>query len=405
MNILQINTRYIGGGGAAYIANELHRNINENTECNSKFLYGRGAEGDENSVRITYPKGEIISAAAFRLFSKEININKDMEQYIKKCDVVHLHNIHGYFINFKKLFSLIKKYNKPVVWTLHDMWPITGRCAYSFGCTKWKEHCGNCENKNSYPKTMMDRSESELKLKKEIIGSLNKDKLVVVTPSKWLADICRKSYLNKFNIVDIPNGIETIDIKEGKSDLRKKYKLDENKKVVLFVAADANDERKGIKYILDIIPQCKDYIFVSIGKKIEGFNEDNFIQCGYIKDRKVINEIYKMADIFVIPSLDDNFPTTVLEAFSNGTPVIGFNQGGIPEQIGYDSGVVVNEVSSKALKQKLVEVLEDNDLCKIYSRNAKEKFEREYSIGKFIDRYMEVYKKLEDSNNESRLYN
>ncbi len=162
MKILTINTRYIGGGGAAYIANTLHREINKLDGYSSTFLYGRGIDGDENSKRIIYPKMDYISALSYRLFAKEINFNKNIEEEIKNCDVVHLHNIHGYYIDYVKLFKLLKKYNKKIVWTLHDMWPITGRCGYSFGCNKWKDSCGKCKNKKAYPISIIDRSKKEI---------------------------------------------------------------------------------------------------------------------------------------------------------------------------------------------------------------------------------------------------
>ena len=399
MKILQINTRYIGGGGAAYIANMLHKNLNKLEDYESVFLYGRGINGDGKSHRIIYSKSDYLTALIYRVIGKEFNFNKNFEKYVSECDIVHLHNIHGYYISLKKLFGLIKKYNKPVVWTLHDMWPITGRCAYSFKCEKWKRNCGKCGYKNLYPKTMCDRSARELENKKSIIGSMDKDKLIIVTPSKWLANICKKSYLNKFRIYDIPNGIEYYEINKSKNDLRDEYKIDRNKKVVLFVAADSNDKRKGIKYILDIIPECKDYLFISIGRKIENISYNNFIQLGYINDRQKINEIYSLSDIFVIPSLEDNFPTTVLESFSNSTPVIGFNIGGIPEQITSDVGSIIKEISSYKLKKEIQLLLEDKKRLNMLSNNCSKKFLDEYTLDIFIDRYLNIYKQLYDECN------
>lgn len=397
MKILTINTRYIGGGGAAYIANMLHHQLNKMDEYESTFLYGRGVDGDENSKRIMFNKMDYISALSYRLCGREINFNKNFEEDIKDCDIVHLHNVHGYYINYEILFKLLKKYNKKIIWTLHDMWPITGRCAYSFGCKKWMSGCGNCPNKNSYPKSFIDRSNKELENKNSIIGSIDKENMVIVTPSKWLANMCKKSYLNKFKIIDIPNGIDNFEIKELKDVIRSKYNVAIDKKTVLFVAADTSDERKGIKFILDIIPKCKNYNFISIGKEISEIELENFVQLGYIKDRKKLNEVYLMADIFVIPSLDDNFPTTVIEALSNGTPVIGFNQGGIPEQIDHNkTGRVVNQISSEALQKEIIYVLEDENKLKELSIAAKEKFLKEYKFETFMERYLKEYKSLEE---------
>lgn len=394
MKILTINTRYIGGGGAAYIANTLHQEINKLDGYSSTFLYGRGIDGDENSKRIIYPKMDYLSALSYRLFAKEINFNKNIEEEIKNCDVVHLHNIHGYYINYVKLFKLLKKYNKKIIWTLHDMWPITGRCGYSFGCEKWKEACGQCKNKKVYPISIVDRSKKELENKRKVIGSINKGNMTIVTPSKWLANMCKDSYLNKFNIIDIPNGIEHKEVKISKDELRKKYNLLKEDKVILFVAADTKDERKGIKYILDIIPKCKEYTFISIGKKIENIEFNNFIQLGYISDRTKINEIYSMADVFVIPSLDDNFPTTVLESFANSTPVVGFNIGGIPEQVDNLVGKIVRNINSEDLQKSIIDVLKNKEILNEYSSESRSKFLNEYTLELFIDRYIDEYIKL-----------
>lgn len=393
MKILIINTRYIGGGGAAYIANTLHKEINKIEGYSSIFLYGRGIDGDSNSRRIIYPKTEYISVLSYRLFGKELNFNKDIEEEIKNCDVVHLHNIHGYYIDYIKLFKLLKKYNKKIIWTLHDMWPITGRCGYSFGCEKWKENCGKCENKKSYPISLLDRSERELEQKRKVIGSINKENMTIIAPSKWLANMCKDSYLSKFKIMDIPNGIEHNEVKQSKEELREKYNISKEKKVILFVAADTRDERKGIKYILDIIPKCEKYVFVSVGKEFKNVKFDNFIQLGYISDRIKMNQIYSMVDVFVIPSLDENFATTVLEAFSNCLPVIGFNRGGIPEQIFGNCGVVVKKISSDSLKMELIKLLEDDIKLKSYSNNARKKFLNEYTLSIFINNYIKVYNK------------
>lgn len=396
MKILTINTRYIGGGGAAYIANTLHHEINKIKGYSSTFLYGRGIDGDIKSKRIIYPNMDYISALSYRLFAKEINFNKCIEEEIKECDIVHLHNIHGYYIDYVKLFKLLKKYNKKIVWTLHDMWPITGRCGYSFGCEKWKEKCGKCVNKKVYPVSMIDRSKKELEIKRKIIGSIDKDNMTIVTPSKWLANMCKESYLNKFKIIDIPNGIDHTEVEISKEKLREKYNLSKEDKVILFVAADTKDERKGIKYILDIIPSCNDYTFVSIGKKIENIEFHNFVQLGYISDRTKINEIYSMADVFVIPSLDDNFPTTVLEAFANYTPVVGFNIGGIPEQIDNSVGKIVENINSNELQESIVYILKNEEVLNKYSINSRNKFLTEYTLNLFVKRYIDEYIKLGD---------
>lgn len=397
MKILTINTRYIGGGGAAYIANTLHKEINKIEGYSSTFLYGRGIEGDENSKRIIYPKMDYLSALSYRLLAKEMNFNKNIEEEIKKCDIVHLHNIHGYYINYVKLFKLLKKYNKKIVWTLHDMWPITGRCSHSLECDGWKRNCGECKNRNIYPTSIIDRSHKELEIKRKVIGAICKKNMTIVTPSKWLANMCKDSYLNKFKIIDIPNGIEHKEIKVPKEDLRTKYSLSKKDKIILFVAADTKDKNKGIEYVLDVASRCREYKFISIGKKIENTKLDNFIQMGYISDRHKIDEIYSMSDIFIIPSLADNFPTTILESFANSTPAIGFNIGGIPEQIDGLTGKIVNSISSHELQKNIIDLLENEEMLNKHSIEARNKFLKEYTLKLCVDKYIDEYTKLGDN--------
>lgn len=394
MKILQINTRYIGGGGASYIANLLHTNFNNMEEYSSYFLYGRGQNGASLTKKIIYPYTEYLNALVYRVVGIDFCINKNLESFIIEADIIHLHNIHGYYIQYENLFKLLKKHNKKIVWTLHDMWPITGRCAYSFGCDKWKKCCGNCRSLSLYPKTFYDRSKKEIIKKRKIISSIHKENLIIVTPSIWLGDLCKETYLNQFKIISIPNGIEHEELVADYNDIRKKFNIDPTKKVILFAAADTKDIRKGIHYILDIIPKCQDFLFISFGEKISSIEYCNFIQLGYIKDRQTINEIYYMSDLFIIPSLDDNFPTTVLESFANGTPVIGFNQGGIPEQLADNAGIIVQENSSEELLKEINLLFSDPQRLKMLSENCKKKFHDSYTLSKFIKSYEKVYQNL-----------
>lgn len=394
MKILQINTRYKGGGGAAEVAGNLHRSINKTTLHESTFLYGRGEANDDKAIYIGNKLDVYASALSFRTIGKQLNMHFDsiIEKYIKESDIVHLHNLHGYYIDYRKLISLINKYDKKVVWTFHDVWPITGRCAFSFGCQKWTLGCGNCPNKHIYPKTYNDLSSSDWNLKKKLFNSLNKDKTVLVTPSNWLKDMIGKSYLSDYRVEVINNGVEKPEeIIESKAKIRARYNIDKEAKMILFVAADPNDERKGIKHLLDIIPKMPEYTFASLGKKVNKLNYPNLIQLGYISDRNEINKIYYMSDVYIITSIEDNFPTTVLEAFSNKTPVIGFNTGGIREQIDDECGILVKKLNSHYLLKSIKEYFSNK--CKTeLSKNVYEKFLTNYQVNDFINKYIEIYR-------------
>lgn len=394
MNILHINTRYIGGGGAAAIANLLHNEINKNEGMQSRFLYGRGKSDDPKSIKTSYEFESYISVASTRIFGKSLNrgLSQEVKNEIDNADIIHIHNLHGYYLNYKSLIDYIVENDKNVVWTLHDTWSFTGRCAFTFGCEKWKSGCGNCTKLNIYPSTKKDISDKLWDKKNKLFNKLDKNNTVIVTPSNWLKELVKESYLNEFNVKVINNGVEDSKyIERDKDILRKELGLPLDKKIVLFVAADPNDERKGIKYILDILSSFdENIIFVSMGKKIN-VNSNKLIQLGYKSSRDDIYKVYRASDIFVIPSIDDNFPTTVLEAFANKIPVIGFAQGGIREQIVDQTGIIVDSFESKDLIEAINSLLNDSRKVDFYSNNARKRFVSEYSIKVFFDRYKSIY--------------
>lgn len=399
MKILNINTRYIGGGGAASIANLLHHSINELEEMNSIFLYGRGKAEDFNSIKIAREYESYISAGITRILGKELNrgLSKEVKKQIDDADIIHIHNLHGYYINYEKLINYIVKKDKRVVWTLHDTWCFTGRCAFTFGCTRWKYGCGKCPNKNIYPATNRDISD-KLWLKKNIIfNKLNKDKTIFVTPSIWLKNLMKESFLKEYKVEVVNNGVEDSNfISIDKQILRKELGLPLDKNIVLFVAADPNDDRKGIKYILDILNKVnEDTIFVSIGKKIN-IDNDKLIQLGYKSNRDDIYKIYRASDVFVIPSVEDNFPTTVIEAFANAIPVVGFGTGGITEQIiNGVNGFITENKNSVELLNKINLVLDRINEKEITESNIIKNFNEKYTIEIFKDKYSKIYKNFE----------
>jgi len=397
MNILHINTRYIGGGGAASIANLLHNEINKQKGMTSRFLYGRGKSNDPSAVKIGAEIESYISAGVTRLFGKELNreLSRNIKNEIDNADIIHIHNLHGYYVSYESLMNYIVEKDKKVIWTLHDTWVFTGRCAFTFGCDKWKRGCGDCKNLNVYPATKKDLSDKLWIKKKALFTKLNKEKTIFITPSEWLKGLVNESFLRDYRVEVINNGIEESNCLDINKDiLRKKFNLPLDKKIVLFVAADPNDERKGVKYILDILDKVDDdVIFVSMGKKIS-IRNNRLIQLGYISNRKDIYKIYRASDVFVITSLDDNFPTTVLEAFANGIPVVGFDTGGIKEQLQEGGGKLVKNKSSEHLKSALEEVFISEENVKKMSLVAKERFNTNFTNNVFVRKYENLYNRL-----------
>jgi len=204
--------------------------------------------------------------------------------------------------------------------------------------------------------------------------------------------------LKRYQIKVIPNAVDIEIFKsKNKNIIRKKYGISIRKKFILCLAVDLEDERKGVKYFFKSLKYItvKNWMVITVGKVIDhDIIKDVDIeikQMGYIKGKNNISDIYNLADIFCISSLDDNFPTTVLEALSCGIPVVGFKVGGIPEQVPDDCGILVNPKDTKALGKALEKLLNDDELRKRFSENCRKRMLQNYTIETFTDNYIKVY--------------
>lgn len=259
-------------------------------------------------------------------------------------DVVHLHNIHGYYVNYKILFKFLASRTIPVVWTLHDCWPFTGHCVYfdRIGCDKWKVGCFDCPQKKAYPKSLVDRSSKNYQRKKNCFTSI--DNLTIVPVSDWLGGLVKDSFWGNYPIHTIHNGIDLDKFKPCESDFREKHGL-EDKFIVLGVA-DGYGKRKGIPDFNKLSERFgNDVKIVMVGlsesdKKRVG---PNILGMGRTSSQQELIDIYSTADVFINPTYEDNFPTTNLEALACGTPVITYATGGSPEAIDEHTGIVVNK--------------------------------------------------------------
>lgn len=277
-------------------------------------------------------------------------------------DVVHLHDILGWYLNIDVLFNYLKKKSLPVVWTFHDCWAFTGRCIYfdEVKCERWKTGCGQCPQKHYMPRTWwFDLSKWNYKRKKRLFTSIHN--LTIVTPSQWLADLTKESFFKNFPIRVINNGINLDDFKYTQGIVFDKLKSD-RKKIVLAVAGTWS-KRKGLGEIIRLSEELPDdYKIVVVGlaksnlpnsSKIEAINRTH--------DIIELAEIYSAADVLVNPTFEDNFPTVNLEALACGIPVVTYRTGGSPESITTDVGIVVKQGDFRALKESVIHVCEQKD--------------------------------------------
>lgn len=394
MKILQINS-VCGIGSTGRIATAIH-NILVEQGHDSYIAYGRDLPKNCNtSIRIGTKYNNYTHIATTRIFDKHgfgsMKATRDFIREVEKVnpDVIHLHNIHGYYINVELLFDYLKKADKPVIWTLHDCWPFTGHCAYFdyVDCDKWKTGCFDCQEKHSYPASkFIDNSLGNYSKKKNIFNGVKN--LTIVTPSKWLGSLVKESFLSKYPVEVINNGIDLDVFKPIESNLRKRYDL-KNKFVILGVAS-IWDRRKGFEYFIELSNRLENdevIVLVGLSEKQKKELPKNIIGITKTNNSKELVEMYSAANVFVNPTLEDNFPTTNLEALACGTPVITFSTGGSVESIDESCGYVVDKGNAAELLERIKKI-KNKSIFPRQCRIRAEKFYRE--IDRF-NQYIKLY--------------
>lgn len=334
-----------------------------------------------------------------RLFGKHgfysKSATKNMLRWVDEVrpDIIHLHNIHGHYLNIKLLFEYILKNNIPVVWTLHDCWAFTGHCShFDFaGCEKWKTGCHNCELKKDYPVSwFFDRSKESYKDKKRLFTSVEKSH--VTTPSRWLKDLCERSFLGKYPVTVVNNGVDLAQFAPTPSDLRKSLGLED--KFVILGIVDSLNSMKGGQYLLELAEMLEEdeCIVLLTLKDNVGEVPKNIRLISKTVSAKKLAEIYTMADVFVNPSLQETFSMINLEAIACGTPVVTFNSGGGTEAQSEKTGVVVPRTDVKAMYEGIKRV-KNGEFCSEDCVQRAQEFDCELKFEKYIDIYKDILDK------------
>jgi glycosyltransferase involved in cell wall biosynthesis len=320
---------------------------------------------------------------------------------IQEADIIHLHWINSGFLsinNIKKLIAL----NKPVIWTLHDMWAFTGGCHYSGPCNHFKNQCGNCYFLREPEDN--DISHDGWLAKSDMFSSARN--LSIVTCSHWLAETAIKSTLLKgIKIQAIPNPIDTeIFSPQDTAVAKVKWGVSTNTKVILFGAANINDRRKGISFLVDALLHLANVYKSDTPVEVVIFGKNKHFdtaklpfpvrQLNTITAAADLAEIYSLADVFVSPSLEDNLPNMIMEAMSCGTPVVAFNTGGIPDLIDHQvNGYLAEFKSSTDLATGIKDVFDFSNHAK-YSTAARYKIQRMFNNEKVAGQYIDLYKSV-----------
>ena len=338
MKIFQINST-CGYGSTGRIAVDILKEIEANGD-EGIIAFGRNSApqdvvsykiGSETLVklhgilsRITDRQGFYSSFATKKLIEKIKEYNPD---------IIHLHNIHGYYLNVAILFNFLKEFNKPIVWTLHDCWAFTGHCVHFdfIGCHKWQTDCFKCPLKKDYPTSLvLDNSKKNFKEKKELFTA--PEKITLVTPSRWLADVTRESFLGKYPVNVIYNGLDIDKFKPTKSDFREKNNLQD--KFIILGVASVWDERKGLKDFLklqEMLNENQRIVLVGLNDSQLSSLPEGIIGIKRTNSIEELAEIYSSADVFVNASQEETMGLTTAEALACGTPAVVYNATAVPE--------------------------------------------------------------------------
>ncbi len=396
MKVLQINS-VCGKGSTGKIVNDIFESLEvKGIQC--KIAYGRGEAIGVEAKNLIYI-GNTYSVNAHALLSRITDkagfySNKATKQLICEIekynpDVIHLHNIHGYYLNIEILFDYLATVDKKVIWTLHDCWSFTGHCAYFDGinCAKWKRSCCRCEQKKTYPKSfILDNSKQNYEKKKQLFTKVKN--MTIVTPSQWLADVVRESFLCKYPIQVIANGVDLSKICPVESKFRSRRGI-ENRYMILGVA-NIWDERKGMKDFLqlrEMLGESYQIVLVGLTARQVRALPSSIMGITRTTNLKELLELYSTADVFVNPTYEDNFPTTNIEALACGTPVITYRTGGSPESIDTKSGIVVDKGDVEALYQAIVQQCEEKIIQKADCLKRSEEYDKKKKYAEYIELY------------------
>ncbi len=399
MKVLEINS-VCGIRSTGRICTDIADMLHENgDEC--RIGYGRSTVPESYApiaVSIGDKKDLLLHCLGSRLFDNTGRYSKNATQSFIEWidsygpDLVHLHNIHGYYLNIDKLFNYLKEKKVPVVWTLHDCWAYTGHCSHfaAIGCNKWKYECHNCPLKKEYPTSvMMDNSRNNYRWKKTIFGNI--ENLKIVTPSDWLGECVASSFLGKYPRMTIQNGVDLSVFYPMQSDFEEKYNLT-NKKIVLGVASTWT-KHKGLEdfiHLAQLLDESYQVVLVGLTKNQIEKLPPNILGIERTNNIQELAQIYTAAYVHVSMSREETMGMTIIEANACGTPVVVFDSTALPEIVTAETGVILKECTPEAV----AEVITKTDFSKVFFLKACLEHAKHFEKRKMYSKYIELYRSM-----------
>ena len=383
MKILQVNT-VIRGSSVGRIMADLYEVIKESGN-EARVAVGREPWPEGYEGILIGNKGDFYRHVMKNFLQGEAGfgseaVTRNFLAWVgrEKPDLIHLHNIHGFYLQVEMLFEYIKKKDIPVVWTLHDCWSFTGHCAYYdyAACDKWKTGCNTCiHHARVYPYALFKDNtiDSYARKRKAFCGVKN---LTIVTPSQWLKRQVEQSFLKEYPVRVIPNGIDLEVFSVGDAVAKTvpagTKKAGENSAKTILGVANIWEIRKGLVYFEKLAQDLPDEYcirLIGVNKKQKKEFQKKYGNKVIAEERtsspEELADAYRNASVYVNATLEDNFPTTNLEALACGTPVVTYATGGSGEAVSEDTGIVVQRANYDALKEAVVKAAEG-----IFDRHA-----------------------------------
>lgn len=315
------------------------------------------------------------------------------------ADVVHIHGWHSGYFNFLAVPRMVR--HKPLISTLHDMWPLTGHCAQSFDCTRWQTGCGKCPYPKTYPPVQRDATAIEWRLKRWVYRRCD-GAMHVVAPSRWLADIAQRSMLGHLPIHQVSNGIELESFPQrDRKTCRAEFGIPDDRKVILYIAASLNNHMKGGDLFVDAMHALPDELRNRCTLLLLGDNGDEVAQAtgmsaiatGYVSDVDRKAMAFAAADVTVMPSRAETQGIVLMESMACGTPVAAFDVGGIGEVVETGpGGLLASPEDVPALARSIERLLSDDELNRSLAESGRAAVEQHYTTRRAAEQYVDIYR-------------
>ena len=393
--VLQINSVYGSGSTGNIVKNLMLTMRDEGIEPLAAYGIGKEVKdsnilkfSDNLSVNTDILLSRITGrAGCFNRKGTAVLINLIKE---KQPDIIHLHNIHGFYINVPMLLKFLKQYGRPVVWTMHDCWTFTGHCAHfeTIDCDKWHTHCENCKGLWKYPTSYKDRSKKNFDEKKELFSGLQK--LTIVAPSQWLAECVKSSYLKDYQVRVINNGIDLNVFRPIKTNLRSELGINDGAMILGMANKWLNPRNKDTVMNIAEALEGKGKAVI-IGSEEQNMHK-NIICVPTVTNASKMAEYYSVADMFINLTLEDTFPTVNIEALACVIPIITYKTGGSPEILNGDTGYCVDKFDFNDIIEKIDVILRNGR--SFYEEKCIARANNRYDYKKKFLEYIELYKEI-----------